>query len=81
MVGSVWPALSVPGMIRSGTIFLKRKTEVVVANDPIPSESRKLVAAPSPIWNAVGMRASVAGLSPRPVRRRAAMMARLQSEA
>ena len=34
---------------------------VVVANEPIPSVSKKLVAAPTPSCSAVGKRPSVAG--------------------
>jgi hypothetical protein len=48
-VGSVWPTFSVPGMMRSGTIFRSLNTAVVVANDPMPSASRKFVTAPSAI--------------------------------
>ena len=33
--GSVWPTLSVPGMMRSGTSRRRRKIAVVVANEPI----------------------------------------------
>jgi hypothetical protein len=71
IVGSVCPAFNVPGISRSGTIFLSRNTAVVVANDPIPSASRKLVTAPSAIWNKVGAPASVAGVAPAPRSRRA----------
>ena len=53
-VGSVWPALSVPGITRSGTIRSARKSAVVVANDPIPSVSKKLVTAPTPTCAGVG---------------------------
>ena len=48
-------------MIRSGTILKKRNIAVVVANEPMPSVSRKLVTAPTPIDSGVGTRASVAG--------------------
>ena len=61
IVGKVWPTLSVPGMIRSGTILRRRKMAVVVANDPIPNVSKKFVMAPRPIWKPSGKRASVAG--------------------
>jgi hypothetical protein len=48
-------------MMRSGTILKPRNIAVVVANDPIPSVSKKLVIAPTPIESGVGKRASVAG--------------------
>ena len=53
-VGSVWPTLSVPGMIRSGTILNARKSAVVVAKEPMPSWSRKFVSQPTPIAPADG---------------------------
>ncbi len=59
-VGSVWPTLSVPGMMRSGTILDSRNTAVVVANDPIPRASKKFVTAPSAIWTGFGKPTSVA---------------------
>jgi hypothetical protein len=80
-VGAVWPAFRVPGMMRSGTILEARNSAVVVANDPMPSVSRKFVIAPTPICNGVGKRASVAGSvcgAPGWVRR-AAATARAQS--
>ena len=49
MVGNVFPAFSVPGTIRSGTIRFRRNTAVVVANDPMPSVSKKLTTAPRAI--------------------------------
>src|SRR5450830_1700696 len=61
MVGSVCPTFSVPGMIRSGTILKNRNSAVVVAKDPMPSVSRKLVMAPTPVDSGVGAPASVAG--------------------
>jgi hypothetical protein len=71
-VGSVCPTLSVPGITRSGTSFNQRKRAVVVANDPIPSVSKKFVTAPTPTCTGV-TRASVggdgvAGRSPRAAR-------------
>src|SRR6185436_18636955 len=45
-VGRVWPTFKVPGIIRSGTSLSARKAAVDVANDPMPSASRKLVTAP-----------------------------------
>jgi hypothetical protein len=63
IVGSACPAFSVPGMMRSGTIFARRNRAVVVANEPIPSVSKKLVTAPTPICSGSGTRASVAGFA------------------
>jgi hypothetical protein len=75
-VGSVWPAFNVPGITRSGTILKNLKTAVLVANEPIPSASKKLVTNPRPIIGGVGKRASVAGNGSRPDRRRTADTAR-----
>ena len=50
-------------MMRSGTIRRPRKSAVVVANEPMPSASKKLVPKPTPICSGVGKRASVAGLA------------------
>src|SRR6476620_2111081 len=61
MVGSAWPAFSVPGMIRSGTIRRSRNTAVVVAKDPTPRASKKFVTVPSPICRRPGTPTSVAG--------------------
>ena len=44
--GSAWPTIIVPGINSSGTRRNSRKTVVVVANDPMPSVSKKLVTAP-----------------------------------
>ncbi len=78
MVGRVWPAFSVPGMTRSGTILNSLNTAVLVANDPIPSASKKFVRNPSPIIGDVGKRASVAGSGSRVPRLRTAITARAQ---
>ena len=77
-VGSVWPALSVPGMTRSGTSFRNLNAAVLVANDPMPSASKKFVPAPIPIMTGVGKRASVAGEGSRRARPRTADTARAQ---
>jgi hypothetical protein len=53
-VGRVWPTLRVPGMMRSGTIWNSLNTAVVVANEPMPSASKKFVTAPSAIWPPFG---------------------------
>src|SRR3954463_8435249 len=47
-------------MMRSGTSFNHLKSAVVVANDPIPRVSKKLVTAPTPMCVGDG-RASAAG--------------------
>ena len=46
IVGMVWPALRVPGMSWSGTIRVNLKIEVVVAKEPMPRVSKKLVTKP-----------------------------------
>ena len=46
--GSAWPTFSVPGMSRSGTSPRNRKSDVVGANEPTPSVSKKSVSAPMP---------------------------------
>ncbi len=46
-VGSVCPTFSVPGIFSSGTIRHRRNADVVGANEPIPSVSKKLVTNPS----------------------------------
>src|SRR5258708_8248034 len=48
-------------MIRSGTIPENLNSDVVVANDPMPSVSKKLVTAPTPSESGVGAPRSVAG--------------------
>ncbi len=63
IVGIVCPTFRVPGMRRSGTILRRRKMAVVVANDPMPSVSKKLVTPPTASWPASGNRPSVAGES------------------
>ena len=45
-VGSACPTLSVPGMRSSGTKRKNLNSDVVVANDPIPSVSKKFVTNP-----------------------------------
>ncbi len=64
IVGIVCPTFSVPGIRRSGTILRRRNIAVVVANEPMPSVSKKLVTAPTASWPASGKRPSVAGESP-----------------
>ena len=46
IVGMVWPALRVPGMSWSGTMRVNLKIEVVVAKEPMPRVSKKLVTKP-----------------------------------
>src|ERR1051326_5040499 len=55
-VGNVWPTFSVPGITRSSTIRKNLKIVVVVAYDPIPRVSKKLVNAPVPSWRKPGKR-------------------------
>ena len=55
-VGIMWPTLSVPGMFSSATTPPSLKSEVVGANDPIPSMSKKSVTIPIPSWRMVGRR-------------------------
>src|SRR5436189_4070974 len=57
-VGSVWPTLRVPGIRLSGSIFQSRKAVVLVANDPIPSVSKKLEIAPTAICSGPGPRSA-----------------------
>src|SRR3970040_31222 len=45
-VGSACPTFSVPGIFSSDTSFHKRNIVVVVAKDPMPSVSKKLVRRP-----------------------------------
>ena len=70
-------------MMRSGTIRRPRKIAVVVANEPMPSASKKLVPKPTPICSGEGKRASVAGLASAfpPAVRRACATAHAQSPA
>ena len=77
-VGSVCPAFSVPGITRSGTILKNLNIAVVVANDPMPSASKKLVTPPITIWSRFGNRASVDGYGSRAPRLRTAITARAQ---
>src|SRR5579871_621564 len=46
-VGAQWPTFNVPGIFSSGTIFQNLNTDVVGANDPMPSVSKKLVTKPT----------------------------------
>ena len=55
-VGSVWPTLSVPGITRSSTDPKNFQIEVVVAKEPIPSVSKKLVTKPIAVPPAPGPR-------------------------
>ncbi len=52
--GIAWPMLRVPGIFSSGTMRRSLKTDVVGANDPIPSVSKKFVTAPTTISKSVG---------------------------
>ncbi len=45
-VGNAWPAFSVPGICSSGMRWRNLKIAVVVAKDPMPSVSKKLVTKP-----------------------------------
>ena len=45
-VGRAWPTLSVPGIRSSGTKRSSLNNEVVVANEPMPSVSKKFVTKP-----------------------------------
>ena len=45
--GGVCPIIIVPGISSSGTTCLSLKREVVGANDPIPSVSKKFVTKPT----------------------------------
>jgi hypothetical protein len=53
-VGIVCPTFSVPGIFSSRTMFVARKTDVVVANDPTPRLSKKFVTAPVTSPSGVG---------------------------
>ena len=46
IVDSAWPTLRVPGISLTGTMLRSLYTAVVVANEPIPSVSRKAVTNP-----------------------------------
>ncbi len=54
MVGSAWPTFSVPGISSSGTSFRSLKIEVVGANEPMPSVSKKFVTKPMAARNQDG---------------------------
>ena len=45
--GGVCPSIIVPGISSSGTTCLSLNSEVVGANDPIPSVSKKFVTKPT----------------------------------
>ena len=45
-VGNAWPAFSVPGICSSGMRWRNLKIAVVVAKEPMPSVSKKLVTKP-----------------------------------
>jgi hypothetical protein len=49
IVGREWPTFSVPGICSSSTIRFSLKIEVVGANEPMPSVSKKFVTKPSAI--------------------------------
>ena len=52
--GSAWPTIMVPGITSSGTIRNSRKIAVVVASEPMPSVSKKLVTNPTSRWSGPG---------------------------
>src|SRR5713101_1866656 len=68
IVGSVWPTLRVPGMSFTGTICWSLYAAVVVAKDPIPSVSKKLVT--NPISKCAGDGANGVCVSAPPTERR-----------
>ena len=45
--GGVWPIIMVPGISSSGTTFLSLNRDVVGANEPMPSVSKKFVPKPT----------------------------------
>src|SRR6478609_2229894 len=53
-VGTMWPTFNVPGMFASSTTFFSLYIDVVVANDPTPSVSKKSVTAPIARCSQVG---------------------------
>ena len=53
-VGSVWPTFNVPGMLASSTTRPNLNSDVVVANEPIPSVSKKSVTTPMTICTGFG---------------------------
>ncbi len=78
MVGSAWPTFSVAGMNESGTRRRNLIQAVVVAKEPMPRVSKKLVMKPRPTIGADGNLASVAGEGSRPTSPRTAATARAQ---
>ena len=80
MVGGVWPTLSVPGISRSGTMRRSLKNDVVGANEPMPSVSKKFVTKPTAICAHVG-HATVADRSPGRGLRRASTIAVIHTAA
>src|SRR6478672_1219873 len=57
-VGNVCPTFRVPGIRLSGIIFHSRKAVVLVANDPMPSVSKKLETAPTASCSGPGPRSA-----------------------
>ena len=57
-VGKTWPVLSVPGICWSGTSFQNLNALVVVAYEPMPSVSKKLVTNPIASCSGVGITGS-----------------------
>ncbi len=53
-VGTMCPTFNVPGMFASSTTPFSLYSDVVVANDPTPSVSKKSVTAPIASWIHVG---------------------------
>ncbi len=53
-VGIMCPTFSVPGMFSSATACPSLYSDVVVANEPMPSVSKKFVTKPIAIWPGVG---------------------------
>src|SRR5437763_12513486 len=53
-VGTMWPTFKVPGMSASSTTCFNLYSDVVVANDPTPSVSKKSVSAPIASCSHVG---------------------------
>src|SRR5260221_10480332 len=72
-VGTAWPTLSVPGMFSSATTPPSLNIDVVVANEPTPSVSRKSVTKPMPSWSGVGHTGAPGGRARRASRTQTAM--------
>ena len=60
IVASAWPTLSVPGISFTGTMFAQLVGRVVVANEPMPSVSKKAVTKPMADCSGVGVHQSAA---------------------